>query len=479
MDKAFDVVLQSEVDATVIAKNSYRFSGERFRYQCLCCGEEVYLAAADSSERSPHFRHWRGNNDIECERYLGQPGAVEHFAFLRKNKQEHIEFCFNRDRMTFEICASFTEKELQIYEGEEKWMTVSSKYHTVPFLSIPFNKEIFVPDGKNYFTITKFSTEYFVSFDSGINCYTYHDIMRTVEKINIFRVRIQDEHCRHQASPLIYTDTEYMGISENREAIQELADLEYVVSEKEPFSFNTENRVFYGLQFSIKQAEFSILHFFQKHDYQMETSEEFSILWPPVYTKDSRFICDGDTTYVHSSFALIPHGNMNVDNTFVGEISGDILKLHINNEVIIHEKNIDICIQREEELGKEIVLEEPATTYSDRYVVPNQYDYFLFDQNGCTRLVPESTVYLSESDRIIGYKNGHIKAFVYACPKEKIDTRQFIDDILRYHPQSELFDPDDFMDNITDETVLAYLENCYRSGRINTVVKRYIKEEQI
>ena len=91
----------------------------------------------------------------------------------------------------------------------------------------------------------------------------------------------------------------------------------------------------------------------------------------------------------------------------------------------------------------------------------------------------QAYLYLSESDRIIGYKNGHIKAFVYACPKEKIDTRQFIDDILRYHPQSELFDPDDFMDNITDETVLAYLENCYRSGRINTVVKRYIKEEQI
>lgn len=124
-------------------------------------------------------------------------------------------------------------------------------------------------------------------------------------------------------------------------------------------------------------------------------------------------------------------------------------------------------------------MEEPATTYSDRYVVPNQYDYFLFDQNGCTRLIPGSTVYLSESDRIIGYKNGHIKAFVYAYPEEKIDTRQLIDDILRYHPQSEPFDPDDFMGNITDETVLAYLENCYRSGRINTVVKRYIKEERI
>lgn len=68
MDKAFDVVL---LDAAVIAKNLFRFSGERFRYQCLGCGEEVYLAAADSSERSSHFRHWRGNNDTECERYFG------------------------------------------------------------------------------------------------------------------------------------------------------------------------------------------------------------------------------------------------------------------------------------------------------------------------------------------------------------------------------------------------------------------------
>ena len=108
MDKAFDAVLQSEVDAAVVAKNSHRFLGERFRYKCLCCGEEVYLAAADSSERSPHFRHRKGNNDKECEQYLGQPGAVERFVFLRKHKQEHIEFYFNRDRMTFEICASFT-----------------------------------------------------------------------------------------------------------------------------------------------------------------------------------------------------------------------------------------------------------------------------------------------------------------------------------------------------------------------------------
>lgn len=476
MDKAYDTILQSEVDAAVIAKTSYSFLGNRFRYQCLCCGEEVYLAAADSSERSPHFRHRKGNNDTECERYLGQPGAVEHFALLRKHKQEHIEFGFNKDRRTFEICASFAEEELQVYEEENSRMTVSSKYYVEPFLSIPLNKGVFIPGGKSYFTITEFSTEYFVSFNSGVSSCIYQDVMRVAEKINIFRVRMQDEHCRHQTSPLLYTDTKYIGISENEEALQELASLEYVISKEGMFSFTTENRIFYELQFYVKRAEFPVLCFLQKHDYQIETAEAFSILWPPVYTRDSCSICAGDTVYVHSSFELIPHGNMSAGGTFVREISRNVLELHIDDEVIIHEKNIDICIQRERKLGNETVLEEPVTTYSDRYTVPDQYNYFLFDQNGCTRLIPGANVYLSESDRIVGYKNGHIKAFVCACPKENLDTKQLINDIIKYHPQSEAFEPDDFMDITTDETVLAYLENCYRSGRINTVAKRYIKE---
>lgn len=97
MDKAFDTVFQTEVDAEVIARTSYDEIGNRFRYQCLCCGEEVYLAAADSSAKAPHFRHRRGNNDTDCERYLGQPGAVEHYISVRKHSRNHIGFCFNRE----------------------------------------------------------------------------------------------------------------------------------------------------------------------------------------------------------------------------------------------------------------------------------------------------------------------------------------------------------------------------------------------
>ena len=97
---------------------------------------------------------------------------------------------------------------------------------------------------------------------------------------------------------------------------------------------------------------------------------------------------------------------------FIRKNDRDVLQLHVDDEVIIYEKNIDICVQKERKLGMETVLEEPVTIYSDRYTVPDQYDYFLFDQNGCTRLIPGSNIYLSESDRIVGYKNGHIKAYV-------------------------------------------------------------------
>ena len=93
MDKAFDVVLQSEVDAVTVA-STLRTYGEQFRYQCLCCGEEVYLAAADSTTKSPHFRHRRGNNEKDCEHYLRQQGAIERYLLIRKHNKKYVSFYF-------------------------------------------------------------------------------------------------------------------------------------------------------------------------------------------------------------------------------------------------------------------------------------------------------------------------------------------------------------------------------------------------
>lgn len=475
MTQAFDIILQNKVDATDIAKKQYYSSEGKFRYQCLCCGEEVYLAAADSRERSPHFRHRRGNNDTQCERYLGQPGAVEHFLNLRRRKQEHIEFYFNKDRMKFEICIYFTEKDIQEYEKDKSKMMIFTKYYGNPFLIIPINKENFVPDRKNYFILTDFSMEYFVSFNSGINRLIYSNIIKTTEKITIFKVNMQDEHCKLKTSSFLYTGNVYIGISRSEEAIQELISLKDVSSE-EKFSFTIENKIFYGVQFYITKIENQIYYFFKKHDYKIETSEEFDILWPPIYTRNLQSISTKSPVYVYSSFKLIPFENMNTKDALTEDIGENIIKINIDNEIKIHEKNIDICIKKERKTEQNIVVKEPEIMYYDRYTVSNQYDYFLFDKNGCSRLIPESKIYLSENDRIVGYKNGHIKEIIYAYQKEKINVKQLIEDIQKYHPQSEKFEFDDFMGIKTDDAVMSYLEKSYRKGRINTVAKRYIKE---
>lgn len=60
--------MQCKVSADEVSKYNI---DEPFRYECLCCGEEVHIAAVGSRKRGPHFRHLHGNSDQDCELYLG------------------------------------------------------------------------------------------------------------------------------------------------------------------------------------------------------------------------------------------------------------------------------------------------------------------------------------------------------------------------------------------------------------------------
>lgn len=476
MDKAYDIILRLEVDATVIAKAAYYVSCDRFRYKCLCCGEEVYLAAAESNEKTPHFRHRRGNNDKDCEKYLGQLGAVEHYVSVRKNRREHIEFYFNKERMTFEVSAVFSEEELRDYEQNKNRMAISVKFYAKPFLSVLVSKDNFAPDEKHYFTLDAYSNDYYISFSASKKVYSYPDIIKKNGKLNIYKVRLQDKRAKLHGTDLLYTGTTYIAISENENIIRELTGLENSVFVEDQFNFHTIGIDFYGITFFIKSADYSLKLFFQKNDYQIEISESLDILWPPVYTVDSEFVCNDDKIYVNLSFELISHGNTNIDNSLIQKVDDNLLKILINDPIVIYEKNIDVSIMKSIVQNDAPICVDPDTVYMSKYIVPDTYDYFLFDNDGCTRLIAGTTIYLSEKDKVVGYKNGHIKEIILGYPQEEEDPEKVIFDILQYHPQSEKYVSDEFIDVTPSEAAVSYLESCYRNGRINTVVKRYIKE---
>lgn len=480
MDKAFDVVFQSEVDATAIAKTSYRSYGEHFRYQCLYCGEEVYLAAAESTEKTPHFRHRRGNNDIDCEQYLGQPGAIESYVSIRKqSNRTRVGFCFNIDRLTFEMSLSLPSDEIEFYSQSLMKLNVYSKYYSQPFLCIPINKTVLRPNIANYFTITEYSNDYYASIGDGGVKYSYSEVMKRGGKLNVYRVNRQDEHYKKNISDTLYTNTEYVVISESEENIKELCSLQGVQTIDEAFSFVTLGKTFFALRFVIQHVNYDLKLYFLKYDCQIESSENFDILWPPVIMIDSTAVTSGSEAYVTSSFKLIPHGNANIDGSKIEEIDYYISKISIDDKVAIYEKNVDIVIQKDEQVTIEYFPVEPEIIYTDKFIVPDDYEYFCFDINGCIRLNVGATVYLAKRDKIIGYKNGNVKKYIYSTDESLQSTEERLSDILKYHPQIESFNPDDYMDVDVSETILDYLETCYRTGMINSVVKRFIKEKRI
>lgn len=91
MYRAYDTMLQVSVSAHEAARNG----DEYYRYECLCCGEEVYIAAAYSHYQSTHFRHRRGNNNKRCEKYMGQIGVHSSSIHRRKSCFERADFVFN------------------------------------------------------------------------------------------------------------------------------------------------------------------------------------------------------------------------------------------------------------------------------------------------------------------------------------------------------------------------------------------------
>lgn len=480
MDKAFDVVFQTKVDAAIIAKTSYCTYGEQFRYQCLYCGEEVYLAAADSTEKTPHFRHRRGNNDIDCDRYLGQPGAVESYVSIsRERNKARIGFYFNIDRLTFEICLSLTSEEIDVYSQQQVNLHLCTNYFSRSFLSVPINRSVLKPNTSNYFTVNEYANDYYASSDSSNMKYSYLEVMKKDRKLNIYRVNQQDEHYKKNTSDLLYTNTEYVAISESKENIKGMLSLQSIEMIENAFSFITIGKNFHAVKFVIKHAEHDVRLYFQNNDYQIETLESLDILWPPVFCRDTAMITYADDVFVSSSFEMIPHGNIDIEESETEEIDRGIYKITIDDKTAIYEKNVDVVIFKEKQKNCEHPQDEQLISHTDMLVVSDDCDYFLFDKNGCTRLIAGSRVYLSKDDKIIGYKNSHVKTYIYSSIANSPNTEEALGDILKYHPQTEPFNPDEFMTIDVNETILNYLETCYRSGMINSIAKRYIREKKI
>lgn len=160
MLRAFDTLLQTSVSANAAAANS---DNEVFRYECLCCGEEVRLAAQDSKATTTHFRHRSGNNDKACELYLGQYGMIRSSPSQRNKKQDRVEFYYQSVHKAFYVSFRFSEAEITAYENLGACLEVRSSRTLNPFFTQKINHTNFHDDSPEEFILDTYADPYYIS----------------------------------------------------------------------------------------------------------------------------------------------------------------------------------------------------------------------------------------------------------------------------------------------------------------------------
>jgi hypothetical protein len=484
MRKAYDTILQVEVSADLAAQNS---DSEMYRYECACCGEEVYLAAAHSFNVIPHFKHHSGNNDTECENYLGQYGAMSTDLRSRKSKSEKAEFYFDKSTKMFNLSLRFSEEEINAYEKQTTTfeLKTSAQAQEKAFLCFPVNNKKFTPDLQTMMPIRKFSYNYFLSntLNEGARKYeVFKYIGNNNNAPTFFKLQGSDDlpnqyyKAKLVRSGILYTNVPYFVAFQNqyRAPLDQTFPAEMIVDDT--FRFETMGRKFLGKILTIKTKTANIDALILSLGYQLEASETLTLLWPPAALVDGVSKIAAHDAFLYSSFELQAHGNINVRSEDIVKGTNGISKILIKPNTKIYKKNVEIIIDKDEKhlsAFKEIFLTNSSVS---AYTVPDDSACFICNRSGVKPLRKGQLVFLTPQNEIRRYDHGYLTGRVYLRQREKLTGKLLLNDILAHYKQIETFGSVSFSSYELSETASRYLDECKTSGLINTVAKRFIKE---
>lgn len=474
MHKAFDTFLQTEVFANLVAYNGCT---EAYRYECSCCGEEVYIAATFSTRMIAHFRHRISNNNIECENYLGRYGVINENPKSKRKSHERVEFYYNSISRTFNLVLRFSKQEIQIYEQKLVEIEIRTNFKNPPFRSLKINRTNFSADASTQITLDKFSYSYYLSntLDGIRREYVF---FKPYNVPSFFKLLGQEEdfNARLVSGNVLYTNTPYFVAFLNKHTIPlefqskngiEIIDTSYL---------NTANQEFLGLIISITRKTQSIDQFLNSMGFQLESSETLMLLWPPTQLINEKCSIDSDFAYIYSSFELHAHGNTNLNSTEFLKISQGISRVTVNHTTKISNKNAQIIIDKITPTSTVIDKSNPSVIYKRSFETPDNGQYFVFNSSGVSKLSSGQVVYLTPSCRIVRYSASYPIEYIYLGQKNIMTYEMLFEDILSHYKRMESFDYSIHNTQVFSKTIEKYIEICRERKLINPIVKRLMDE---
>ena len=126
MDIAFDCYSGEIIRASRVEGST---ADQPFRFICASCGQSVIVAAIESGYKRTHFRHLHGNNDTECENYLGKEIRVYGLKGLservKRFYKKQIDFYFSKPSRRLLLGIKFSKEEIEEYQKNNTSLTIS------------------------------------------------------------------------------------------------------------------------------------------------------------------------------------------------------------------------------------------------------------------------------------------------------------------------------------------------------------------
>ena len=475
MLKAFDTLLQTVVTAESAATNS---DNEAFRYECLCCGEEVFLAAQDSIYKATHFRHRSGNNDKECELYLGQYGTIS-LPNNRRNRQERVEFYYNNNTKCFVVSFNFSEEEISEYEKAGALLEIRDTRNAQPFFSTYIDHSTFTDGIAEKFILDKNARPYYISNTLSNKKREYY--LFNYDTPSFFKILCNDPEdegftAKYIRSKSLYTGVRYFIAWPGRNTAQiKLKNMPDVYIEKEMQFVTLGRTTVWGMVVSFKNKNPLLDSVLRDWDYNLDVSESVSLLWPPAYEKGERLAVSSSKLYLHSSFSFQGLGNINTTDKCISKISDSITMVSMYEPIHILKKNAELEICKEPLLSSVQAVEvknEQTTTFS----IPNHHAFYLYSELGVSKLNEGQIVYLTPGIYVAEYNGNTLLRIIRFPTIMKADIeKSFIEILSNYWITKEY---QEIRTDFLPQSIKDYLETCKDVKRINVAVEQLIKGER-
>jgi len=473
--QAFDTLLQKTVDAELAAKNRI---DEPFRYECLCCGEEVYVAAAKSTKKAAHFRHRRGNSDRDCELYLGRMGIDG--AQIAAAKRAHIrtEIYYDIRQRIFYVGILFPEEKLKEFENKSCVLKFFSAYNLPPYESVAINQRNFAPDSMVMFPLKLTTNDCFVDI-SGMNYRMHHEILYDNDFPTFFKIPSREDtnsKPKRIVGGKIYTATPYYIIARELNAIQKIARHNEYVSVNQIDEIGAFGTTIYGTSLQILSVNAELVDLFSYFNFDLETAQSVLQLWPPTYSIDGVLCTNGKKAYLNSTFELVPHSNISCEKDALKELDG-LFEVDLSYPIQIRFDNVDIHLEQQH--YSSLRIDEPCEQITATKVdVTEPGSFYSIDGNGYREL-PVGKHFITEFSKIVQYRSNYPVA-IFKRPESISPSRvELLREVLSYYKVTIPFNEQLIAGCDLSAVAQSYIEECRITNTINKKALDFIKAGKV